>query len=622
MPETQLNWWGTQPTAPVQQPTAPVQQPTAPVQQPTTPVPQQEKPRIYYHPSWLTKIVSWILRTYWIIMTWIWLLNLSIIFSNPENLDTIICCWWGFLLYGIGLIFAWSLFYNNKKWMHLWVSFLVMLLVNIFWSIVFWEYWWDFDDFDGDNYFFILWFFIQIYFLIVTIVWLIKCLIYKKKWASQKALDPRKDSKKTSYITLAFLFMLIIIDVIYGKILFSRIPESDISSFNRVDHIKQLAEWEDWVAIFKAKEKNGEVANIWTLLDGVYLNRFNPNVSRNSDDQLSWRGHPDECIKVYSWGQAYCWTWALSESSLKRLFKNQLGEDYIRYDITLSWKVQSLYSYLEEREPEIRAGVLEMSKLLSKDYYAEDWLKNDLMPQNFQSYTRWSIVLIGYYSLKKDWNMVLKLVENDFKMADVANNFWGLVWVLIWNVIVENTYSNLNNLLQTFPEEIRIKLVNMIKDNHTDYNDIIKYIMQWEIENGNAMIKEVSEGYKYDWWLNQVLYHYPFYSESDSKRLLNNFYNTFNNFLNEKDVWDVQDFYQNIFDGESNFRWSIYNIQGLRMLMTIAPRLQWATWSIKRTYVHEESLLKNLESWKYDSWYYEPDWNSDPYYYKDNVINE
>ena len=495
-----------------------------------------------------------------------------------------------------------------------------MLLVNIFWSIVFWEYWWDFDDFDGDNYFFILWFFIQIYFLIVTIVWLIKCLIYKKKWASQKTLDPRKDSKKTSYITLAFLFMLIIIDAIYGKILFSRIPESDISSFNRVDHIKQLAEWEDWVALFKAKEKNGEVANIWTLLDGVYLNRFNPYVSRNSDDQLSWRGHPDECIKVYSWGQAYCGTWALSESSLKRLFKNQLGEDYIRYDITLSWKVQSLYSYLEEREPKIRADVLEMSKLLSKDYYAEDWLKNDLMPQNFQSYTRWSIVLIGYYSLKKDWNMVLKLVENDFKMADVANNFWWLIWVLIWNVIVENTYSNLNNLLQTFPEEIRIKLVNMIKDNHTDYNDIIKYIMQWEIENGNAMVKEVSEGYKYDWWLNQVLYHYPFYSESDSKRLLNNFYNTFNNFLNEKDVWDAQDFYQNIFDGESNFRWSIYNIQGLRMLMTIAPRLQWATWSIKRTYVHEESLLKNLESWKYEAWYAEPEWKGDSWYYRDNII--
>jgi hypothetical protein len=243
-----------------------------------------------------------------------------------------------------------------------------------------------------------------------------------------------------------------------------------------------------------------------------------------------------------------------------------------------------------------------------------------LLPQNFQSYMRWSIVLIWYYSLKKDWDMVLKLVENDFKMADVANNFWWLIWVLIWNVIEENTYSNLNNLLQTFPEEIRIKLVNMIKDNHTDYNDIIKYIMQWEIENGNAMIKEVSEGYKYDWWLNQVLYHYPFYSESDSKRLLNNFYNTFNNFLNEKDVWDAQDFYQNIFDGESNFRWSIYNIQGLRMLMTIAPRLQWATWSIKRTYVHEESLLKNLESWKYEAWYAEPEWKGDSGYYRDNII--
>jgi hypothetical protein len=47
-----------------------------------------------------------------------------------------------------------------------------------------------------------------------------------------------------------------------------------------------------------------------------------------------------------------------------------------------------LYSYLEERESEIRADVLEMNRLLSKDYYAEDWLKNDLLPQNFQTYMR------------------------------------------------------------------------------------------------------------------------------------------------------------------------------------------------------------------------------------------
>jgi hypothetical protein len=56
--------------------------------------------------------------------------------------------------------------------------------------------------------------------------------------------------------------------------------------------------------------------------------------------------------------------------------------------------VQSLYSYLEEREPIIRTEVLEMNKLLSQDYYAENWLKSDLLPQNFQSYSRSSIVLI------------------------------------------------------------------------------------------------------------------------------------------------------------------------------------------------------------------------------------
>ena len=588
--------------------------------QPTTSVQQEGKTKIYYHPSWLTKIVSWILRTYWIIMSWIWLLNLSVIFSNPENLIYIIYCWWGFLLYGIGLIFAWSLFYNNKKWIHFWISFLVMLFVNILWEIILWRYWGEFYDFYVEHYAFLLWFFIQIYFLIVTIVWLIKYFIYKRKWPSQKALNPQKDSKKISYITLGFLFFVILIDIIYGKILFLRIQESDISNFIRKDHAKQLVEWEDWVAILKAKEKNDEVANIWYLLDQVYINRFNPSVPAYWEIQLSWKKHPDECIKVYSWGQAYCWTWAFSENTLKRLFRNQLGEKYIRYDITLSWKVQSLYSYLEEREPIIRTEVLEMNKLLSQDYYAENWLKSDLLPQNFQSYTRSSIVLIWYYGLKKDWDMVLKLVENDFKMADICNNFWWLIWVLVSNVVVENTYTNLNNLLLIFPEEIRTKLISLIKNYHTDYNDIIKYIMQWEIENMNAMIDEVSEGYKCDGWLWQILYYYPFYSESDTKRLLNYFYNIYNDLLHEKDVWGAKEFFQNMLDGESNFHWSIYNMQGIRIFSALVPRLQWATTSIKRTYVHEESLLKNLESWKYDVWYAEPEWQKDDWYYRDNII--
>jgi hypothetical protein len=160
----------------------------------------------------------------------------------------------------------------------------------------------------------------------------------------------------------------------------------------------------------------------------------------------------------------------------------------------------------------------------------------------------------------------------------------------------------------------------LIKNYHTDYSDIIKYIMQWEIENMNVMIDEVSEGYKYDGWLWQILYYYPFYSESDTKRLLNYFYNIYNDLLHEKDVWGAKESFQNMLDGESNFHWSIYNMQGIRIFSALVPRLQWATTSIKRTYVHEESLLKNLESWKYDVWYAEPEWQKDDWYYRDNII--
>lgn len=497
-----------------------------------------------------------------------------------------------------------------------------MLLVNIFWSIVFWEYWWDFDDFDGDNYFFILWFFIQIYFLIVTIVWLIKCLIYKKKWASQKSLNPAKESKKISYIVLLVLFIVVAIDVIYWKILYLQIPKSDISSFVRVDHNVPLAEWEDGVAILKSKEKNEEINKIWNVLDLAYLSRFSVRGKHPSETNLSWEEYPDECIKVYSWGQAYCWTWAWSESTLRRLFRNQLGEDFVRLDETLEWRTISLYTYLEERESEIRKEVLEIDRVLSMNYNANNWLKNDLLPQFFQGYARWSVVLIEYYSLKNDWDMVLKLVENDLKMVDITNNFWWLIWTLISNAIEEIIYTSINSSIQVLPEDVRLKIAKLIEENNKDYSKMVKYIMQWEIENWNVSIDAVSSGYIYDGWLIQIFYHFPFYSESDSKRLVYNFYNVYNDFLNGKEVWNAQDFYQKIFDGESNFRWSIYNIKWMEILSIVAPRLQWGLSSIKWTYVHKESLLKNLESWTYKARYSEPEWNKNDDYYRASYIIE
>jgi hypothetical protein len=57
------------------------------------------------------------------------------------------------------------------------------------------------------------------------------------------------------------------------------------------------------------------------------------------------------------------------------------------------------------------------------DYYTENWINKDLLPSNLQCYTRGSIVLIEYYSLKKDWDMVLKLVQIDYKIVDITKNF-------------------------------------------------------------------------------------------------------------------------------------------------------------------------------------------------------
>ena len=598
MPENQINVWVVNPIAPD----------------------QQAKPKIYYHPTWISKIMAWILRAWWFFMVWTWLINLSLLFLNPESIIDVVYCWWGFLLYGIGLLYVWKLFYNNKKWMHLWVSFLLMLLLNIFWSIVFWSYWWEFDDYIEDNYIFWFWFYVQMYFLLVTIIWIIKCIIYKVKWASQKALNPNKDSKKISYITLIFLFIVVIIDIVYWKILYLGIPKGDTSNFIRSAHNKVLDEWEDWIAILKAKENNDEVNNIWYFLDRAYLNRFNVTATKYSESNLTWINHPDECIKVYSWNQVYCWTWAWNENTLKRLFRNQLNEEYVKSDETLEWKTISLYRYLEEREPEIRKEVQELDRLLSTDYYAENWMTNDLLPWNLQCYTRGSIVLIEYYSLKKDWDMVLKLVQIDYKMADITKNFWSFVWVLISNVIEEIIFTNLNNSIQVFPENVRLRIIELIEDNNTDYNEYVSHILEWEYENGNTFINEVSNAYKYDLWLNQILYHFPFYNEADTKRLVYNFYIDYEKYLKNWDKWEFWDFYTKIFDGKSDFRWTIYNIKWILSFTAIAPRLQWGISSIKRTYVHKESLLENLKSWNYDAWYSEPEWKWDSGYYKDNII--
>jgi hypothetical protein len=45
-------------------------------------------------------------------------------------------------------------------------------------------------------------------------------------------------------------------------------------------------------------------------------------------------------------------------------------------------------------------------------------------------------------------------------------------------VIEETIYTNLNNSIQVFPENVRMKLIELIEDNNTDYNEYVRHILE------------------------------------------------------------------------------------------------------------------------------------------------
>ena len=97
-----------------------------------------EKPvqTIYYHPSWLTKILSGIYRFLWIFLVRAGLWNFSLIWTENLSFLKILYVWWSITLCGILYIFLWRLLYNTKSKIHLWISLLCALAVNIMFARV------------------------------------------------------------------------------------------------------------------------------------------------------------------------------------------------------------------------------------------------------------------------------------------------------------------------------------------------------------------------------------------------------------------------------------------------------------------------------------------------------
>jgi hypothetical protein len=70
----------------------------------------------------------------------------------------------------------------------------------------------------------------------------------------------------------------------------------------------------------------------------------------------------------------------------------------------------------------MRAELLKLDKTLSMDYYIPNDQYLDVLPPYFQSISRASTVALQYYTLKKNWEMVIFIVQLNYKMVDIANH--------------------------------------------------------------------------------------------------------------------------------------------------------------------------------------------------------
>ena len=594
-----------------------IQQPVQQVQQEQIIENKQEDNRnqkIYYHTSWVSKIFSWILWFMGIVLILVWILNFTQIpFFNSKK---ILLVWWAFILYGVWLIVLWLLFYSTKKWMHFGVSFFIAFAINIL-GVSFFEKYWSVEFGKSFTYFLI---FTQAYFFFVTAIRIFRYWRLKKRWKwSYKMLSSTPEKKKISYIIIMIPFLILIADVIYGKILYLNIPKVETNDFIRRNHIVQLEEGKDWVAILKGKETNGEVSEIWHYLDRIYQTQS--YWKEYNEYKLWWKFHHDECIKVYSWDQAICGTRVWNKKTLRRLLnhkfmkKDSYNDEYYEEN----WEELTVYEYIKSHEEEIEEQLNELNRLISMDY-SISWsgFLFDLLPQNFQSYSRWMITLFQYYLYRWDYEKIILLAEINYKMAEICNEFWGLIWTTISVVIQGNFDGAINSSLKIIPSDERVELAEFYRKHNFDLNDIINKILIWEYELWNTAINEVKALHnKDDLWFSIVLKYFPFYSEISTRRYLDYKYDVYRKYLaNEIN----ESYYELVFGKlENKLKWSIYNMRCLMIYSSIFPRLEWSFTPIEINKEHKDILIGNLKKGDYEKWFYEPD--SKIYsFYENNLI--
>ncbi len=563
---------------------------------------------IYYHPLWLTKILSGIYRFLWIFLVRAWLWNFSLIWTKNLSFLNILYVWWTITLCGILYIVLWRLLYSTKKEIHFWFSLLWALTINAVFYRIFMNYYIRTDGHDilisllALIYFYN--FFSIIYFSILTIIWIIKCRKFNKEWIiNTKYLSPKPSKKKVWIVTTIILFLPIMIWLIYWKIQRYKIPKVEESTFHRTEHQVKLPDEEDGLIQLRNYIEN--LPDIFQKLDWI-------KIKASNDEEIWWKSHQDECIPIYSWWNSYCGTRVYNKKTIYRLLNIYLNEDNYSMETkgypTNEENKITLMKYLDKNDSNIRNTFLELDNILSMDYY----IPNDEYLWGFpvwvQGFARASTILLQYYIHKKDWDMVILIVKVNYKIIDISNHVWGIINVLISTNIQWVISNEINSSINLLPKDVILKIIELLPKSTQHQENMVKEAAKWEYVAWNQA-KKIGLLSDY-WWVNepsltQFLFHFPFYSYKNTERAMLYVYDAI---YHEK--------YDNLYKFEEkilNNWFIIYNYYGKKVCWNIFPRYDYLDLRLSYHSQKANALINNLEAWNHKIQFIEVNLNSYPY---------
>lgn len=437
-----------------------------------------------------------------------------------------------------------------------------------------------------------LWISIAILALIIMII--LHIIIFRMSdKAREKWLKILKWIWKAIWISLLIWIVLLIINIIYGKIQYSKIPEVEESMFLRTEHQTKLPEEED-ALIQLQKKRPINTLNVTTrekdILETIepiyFLYNWNTisKVNNPYKDNELWREwHQDECILAYSWEEASCGTWVWNKDTINRILNSSTD------DTIIDWEKVSIRDFIDANEWEIKAELEDMNRILSMDYYLPNDQILSLLPSFQQWFARSSMVMLVYYIDKEDWNMVEYIIKLNYKNIDIMNHLWWWVSICMSAVIQDTIDNTINSSLKLLPEELRQNLAKWYSENMRERDDLIHEFAKWEY----VLRNEQTKGYNwYNGWTSLLL-NFPIFSYNDTKKVMLYGYSL----LYNEDSKELEDLNNKI---GNKFEKTLYNRYGITIYNAFMPRTTWITTRIDWNLFHKQALINNLKSWEYN----------------------